>query len=143
MTLYVWVKASHLIFVIAWMAGLLIYPRYKLHQLSSAPGEPLFETMRLASLRLRKIILTPALLIVWALGLTLLALNTALLSNGWMHAKLLLVVVLSGLHGYFISMGRKVDAADGSITSKRLKLLNEAPFVVMIVVVILAIVKPF
>jgi putative membrane protein len=143
MTLYLWIKAIHIIFVIALMAGLLIYPRYKLHQLSSKPGDELFETMKEASNRLRKIILNPALVMVWVLGLTMIYLNQSLLSQGWMHTKLLLVLILSGLHGYFISIGKKIDRGDVAPTSKTLKMLNEVPFLIMIVVVILAVGKPF
>lgn len=143
MSLYLWIKAFHVIFVIALMAGLLIYPRYKLHQLSSKPGDELFETMKEASNRLRKIILNPALIIVWVLGITMLVMNQSLLSVGWMHLKLLLVLVLSGLHGYFISIGKKIDRGDVAPTAKTMKMLNEVPFLVMIGVVILAVVKPF
>jgi putative membrane protein len=143
MTLYLWVKAAHIIFVIALMAGLLIYPRYKLHQLSSKPGDELFETMKDASNRLRTIILNPALILVWLLGLTMLYLNQGLLSQGWMHTKLVLVLILSGLHGYFISIGKKIDRGDVAPTAKTLKMLNEVPFLIMIGVVILAVGKPF
>ena len=143
MTLYLWIKAAHVIFVIALMAGLLIYPRYKLHQLSSKPGDELFETMREASDRLRKIILNPSLIIVWVLGLTMLYLNQGLLSQGWMHVKLALVLILSGLHGYFISIGKKIDRGDQAPTAKTMKMLNELPFVIMIFVVLLAVLKPF
>lgn len=143
MTLYIWVKAIHVIFVIALMAGLLIYPRYKLHQLKSKPGEELFETMREASDRLRRIILNPALILVWVLGLTMLYLNPGLLSLGWMHAKLFLVLVLSGLHGYFIGIGKKIDRGEVGPSPKTMKMLNEVPFLIMIFVVILAIVEPF
>ncbi len=141
--MYLFVKSVHLIFVIAWIAGLLIFPRYKLHQIKSKPGEPLFETMKDASARLRKIILTPGLLLVWLLGLTLLALNPALLSNGWMHVKLLLVVGLSGLHGYFVAIGRKIDNGGFEVSSRNLKMMNELPFVIMAVIVLLAVTKPF
>lgn len=143
MTLYLWIKAIHIIFVIALMAGLLIYPRYKLHQLSSKPGDELFETMKEASNRLRKIILNPALVLVWVLGLIMLYLNQNLLSQGWMHTKLVLVLILSGLHGYFISIGKKIDRGDVAPTAKTLKMLNEVPFLIMIGVVILAVGKPF
>ena len=143
MSLYIWVKAFHIIFVVALMAGLLIYPRYKLHQLSSKPGDELFETMKEASNRLRKIILNPALIIVWVLGITMLVMNQSLLSVGWMHVKLLLVLILSGLQGYFISIGKKIDRGDVAPTAKTMKMLNEVPFIIMIGVVILAVVKPF
>ena len=143
MTLYLWIKAAHIIFVIALMAGLLIYPRYKLHQLKSKPGDELFETMMDASNRLRKIILNPALILVWVLGITMIVLNQSLLSQGWMHTKLLLVLILSGLHGYFISMGKKIDRGEAVPNAKTLKMLNEVPFLIMIGVVILAVGKPF
>ncbi len=143
MTLYLWIKATHIIFVIALMAGLLIYPRYKLHQLKSKPGDELFEAMKEASNRLRMIILNPALVLVWILGLTMLYLNQGLLSQGWMHTKLALVLILSGLHGYFISIGKKIDRGEVAPSSKTLKMLNEVPFLIMIAAVILAVGKPF
>lgn len=143
MSLYLWVKAAHLIFVIALMAGLLVYPRYKIHQLSSQPGEPLFDTMKTASNQLRNIILNPSLVLVWVLGIWMLYLNPALLSQGWMQAKLALVLALSGLHGYFITLGKRVDRVTGTVQAKRLRMLNELPFLLMIGVVILVIVKPF
>ncbi|MEO1323582.1 MAG: CopD family protein [Pseudomonadota bacterium] len=143
MSVYLWIKAVHIIFVIALIASLVIYPRYKLHQLKAAPGEPLFETMREASDRLRRIIMNPALILVWILGLAMLYLNPTLLSQGWMHVKLVLVLILSGLHGYFISMGKKIDRNEMNLDSKKLKMLNEVPFVFMIGVVILAVIKPF
>lgn len=141
--LYLSVKAAHIIFMVAWMASMLIFPRYKLHQLNSAPGEPVFETMKDASARLRRIIMTPSIILVWVFGLTMIALNTSLLSQGWMHAKLALVLALSGLHGYLVGLGRKIDAGDEAMATSRMKLLNEVPFIIMIGVVILAVVKPF
>lgn len=141
--LYLWVKAAHVIFVIALMAGLLVYPRYKIHQLSSQPGEPLFETMKDASNRLRNIILNPSLILVWVFGLWMLYLNPSLLSQGWLHIKLALVLAISGLHGYFIGLGKKVDRVTGTVQAKRLRMLNEVPFLLMIGVVILVVVKPF
>ncbi|MEL7064304.1 MAG: CopD family protein [Bacteroidota bacterium] len=143
MSLYLWVQATHIIFVVALIAGLLIYPRYKLHQIKAEPGDLLFETMKDASNRLRRIILNPSLILVWGLGLTMLYLNPSLLSQGWMHVKLLLVILLSGLHGYFISIGKKIDRGDTTPKAKTMKMLNEVPFIIMAVVVLLAVVKPF
>jgi putative membrane protein len=141
--LYLWVKAAHVVFVIALMGGLLVYPRYKIHQLSSQPGEPLFETMKEASNKLRMIILNPSLILVWVLGVAMLVMNQGLLSMPWMHVKLLLVLILSGLHGYFIGVGRKIDRGGDGIPAKRLRMLNEVPFLLMIGVVIMVIVRPF
>ncbi len=141
--LYLWVKAAHIVFVIAWMAGLLIYPRYKIHQLSAAPGEPLFETMREASARLKRIILTPCLILVWILGIALIVLRPDFVNDGWFHAKFALVLGISGLHGYFSLLGRRVDAATGTVSARQLRMLNEVPFVLMIGAVILVVVKPW
>ncbi|MEM1147388.1 MAG: CopD family protein [Pseudomonadota bacterium] len=143
MSLYLWVKATHLIFVVALMAGLLIFPRYKLHQIKSSPGEPLFETMKEASDRLRRIILNPSLILVWVLGIWMIVLNQSLLSAGWMHTKLLLVLILSGLYGYFISIGKKIDRGALGPSTRTLKMLNEVPFLIMIAVILLAVLKPF
>ena len=142
MEIYPWVKSAHIIFVIALMAGLLIYPRYKIHQLSSRPGEPLFETMKDASARLKRIILNPSVIAVWIFGLWMLYLNPALLSQGWMHVKLALVLGISGMHGYFITLGKRVDAVTGTVQAKTLRMLNEVPFILMIGVVIMVIVRP-
>lgn len=142
---YFWLKSVHLIFMVAWIAGLLIYPRYKLHQIKSAPGEALFDTMMESSNLLRKIILTPSILVVWAAGLAMIALNPVILTgtgSGWLHAKLLLLLGISGLHGYFIAMGKKIDAGT-SPSSKSLKMLNEVPFILMAIIILLAVLRPF
>jgi protoporphyrinogen IX oxidase len=143
MDFYPWVKSAHVVFVVALMAGLLVYPRYKIHQLSSRPGEALFETMKDASARLKRIILNPSLILVWVFGIWMLILNPVLLEQGWMHLKLALVVAITGLHGYFTVLGKKVDAVTGTVQARTLRMLNELPFVLMIGVVILVIVRPF
>lgn len=141
--LYLSLKAAHLIFVIAWMASMLIYPRYKIHQLEAKPGDTLFDTMSAAAARLRNTIMTPSMIAVWVLGITLLAMNPDLLSAGWMQLKIVLVLAMTGLHGFFIGLGRKVDNGSVTMTPKSLRLLNEVPFLLLIVIVILVIVKPF
>ena len=141
--MYLWIKAAHLIFVVAWMASLLIYPRYKIHQMSSAPGEPLFETLKDASARLRRTIMWPSMILVWVLGLALLAQNTPLMSQGWLHAKLTLVAGITGVHFWFLALGRRVDQQTIGSSQRTLRMLNEIPFLLMIVVVVLVIVKPF
>lgn len=141
--LYLWVKAFHIIAVVAWMASLLIYPRYKIHQLSSTAGEPLFDAMQAASAKVKRIIMTPMMLVVWGLGLTLIGLNPEIMSQPSLHVKLLLVLILSGFHGYFSAVGKKIDAGKTDASAKWLRMLNEVPFVLMIAIVILIVVKPF
>ncbi len=140
--LYLWIKALHLIFVVAFMAGMLVYPRYKLHQLSSSPGDELFETMKSASKKLKMIILNPSIILVWIFGVTMMVMNTALLQNGWFHVKLLAVLILTGLHGYFVMLGRKIDAGQ-DVSSKQLKMMNEGPFLLFIIAAVMVIVRPF
>ena len=140
--MYLWIKAFHVIFVIAFMAGILILPRYKLHQLASKQGDELFETMKSASAKLKMIILNPSLILMWVFGLAMVAMRPGLLENGWFHVKLLLVLILSGLYGFFVSLGKKIDRGE-TVSTLQLKLMNELPFVLMIVVVIMVIVRPF
>lgn len=140
---YLWIKATHVIFAIAWMAGLLMAPRLRIYQLSSAVGEPLFETMSDASRRLKKIILNPAMHTVWALALVMLWLNPSLFGAGWFHVKLALVIVLTVIHVWITLIGKRVDAARSGISEKRLRLFNEVPFLLLIGIVLMAIAKPF
>lgn len=142
--MYLWVKAFHIIFVVSWMASLLVYPRYKMHQAKSAPGEPLFDTMMEASARLKRIILTPSMILVWMLGIAMLVMNPGIVAGGvWMWVKLLLVLGMTALHGMFVGMGKKIDRGDESVSVKKLQLLNEVPFVLLIVIVVLVVVRPF
>ena len=141
--LYNWIKAGHVIFVIATMASLMIYPRYKIHQLASQPGEPLFETMKEASNKLKNIVMNPSIVLIWVFGGLMLWMNPALLSQPWMHVKLLLVTLISAMHGYYVGIGKRIDKGTSTITARKLRMLNEVPFLMMIVVVIMVIVRPF
>ncbi|WP_242138718.1 MULTISPECIES: CopD family protein [unclassified Sphingomonas] len=144
---YLWVKAAHVIFVIFWMAGLFMLPRYLVyHQeaLAGAGGDAALWVEREA--KIRTIILTPAMIVVWVLGL-LLAANAGLFSGqaglGWLHLKLLLVVVLSGYHGWAVGYARKLKAGKPTLTGRQLRMINEVPAVLVTFIVILAIVQPF
>lgn len=140
---YLWIKAAHIVFVVAWMASLLIYPRYKIHQLGGEPDGELAETMKEAAGRLRRIIMTPSMVIVWGLGLIMIILQPNLSSQGWLHVKLALLLVLTGLHGWFVYLGRRIDDHTPTVSSRTLRMINEVPFVLMIVIVGLAVIKPF
>ncbi|MDK2768758.1 MAG: CopD family protein [Sphingomonas sp.] len=143
---WLWVKAAHVIFVIFWMAGLFILPRYLVHH-QEALGDPVqAKAWAEREARLRRVILTPSLVIVWVLGLAL-AINLGLFEGGaglgWLHAKLLLVVLLSGYHGWAIAYSKKLAAGQGSLTSKQLRMANEIPAIFVALIVILAVVRPF
>ena len=97
-----------------------------------------------ASNRLRRIIMSPSIVLVWLLGVGMLITNPALLNGGWIYLKIALVLVLSGVHGYFVALGKRIDAGDvDQSVSRRLRLLNEVPFLLMIVIVILVVLRPF
>ncbi|KCZ47129.1 MULTISPECIES: CopD family protein [unclassified Hyphomonas] len=140
--LYNWIKSAHLIFVIATMASLMIYPRYKIHQLASQPGEPLFETMKSAANRLRLIVMNPSIILIWVFGGLMLWMNPALLSQPWMHVKLLFVTLITAMHGYYVYVGKRIDRGTSKVSAKTLRMLNEVPFLMMIVVVIMVLVRP-
>ena len=140
--LYLWLKSAHVIFVIFWMAGLFMLPRMMVYQQEAAQGsaEDALYTTRIAALR--RIILTPSILIVWALGL-LLAWHIGAFSQGWFHAKLLLVILLSGFHGWMVGYAKKLARGERTMAGKTLRMVNEIPAIIAILAVILVIVKPF
>ena len=136
-------KALHIISVIVWMAGILMYPRLKIYQLNDEPGGKLFEEMKLAGVRMRKIIMTPAMIGTWLFGLLVVVAAPSVISGGiWFPVKLLIVIVLSGFHGWFVAQGKKIDIGQPQVTAKKLRMLNEVPAIGMIVIVFLVIFKP-
>ena len=144
---YDWVKAAHLIFVIFWMAGLFMLPRYLVyHQEALAAGraEEAAQWVEREG-KIRHIILTPALIVTWLLGLSL-ALNLGLADGvpglGWLHAKLALVLLLSGYHGWMVGYARKLAAGKPTLTGRHLRMLNEVPALAVSLIVVLVIVRP-
>jgi len=140
---YPWLKAVHLIFVIFWMAGLFAYPRFLVyHQEGLADPAECARWVERES-KLRSIILTPSMIIVWLLGL-LLAQTISAWDQGWFHAKLAVVLALSAYHGWMIGYGRKLARPGAALlTGKQLRLINEVPGIATIAIVVLVIVKPF
>jgi len=140
--MYVWLKAFHVIAIIAWMAGMLYLPRLFVYHCEAEPGSKQSETFKVMERRLLHAIITPAMVASWALGLWL-AWAGGFYAAGWLHAKLVLVIALSALHGFFVRCVREF-AADCNRHSQRFyRVLNEIPTILMIGIVILAVVKPF
>jgi putative membrane protein len=139
---YVWVKAAHVIVTFFWVAGLFMLPRYLVYQHGEAPGSAADRAWSERTARLRRIILTPSLALVWVLGL-MAATSYGLAGSGWLHAKIALVVLLSGYHGWAVGMSRKMAAGGRPVGEKPLRLLNEVPALAVVLVVGLAILKPF
>jgi putative membrane protein len=141
--LYDWIKALHVISLIAWMAGLLYLPRLFVYHVQAQAGSIQSDTFKIMERRLLKAIMNPAMIATFVFGIWLIVLNPALLSQGWLHAKLLLVLAMAGAHG---AMGRwrKDFEADRNTRPQRFyRIANEVPTILMIVVVILVIVRPF
>jgi putative membrane protein len=139
---YLWLKAGHLIFVIFWMAGLFMLPRYFVYHQESAPGSPEEALWVERERKLLKIILVPSIGLVWLLGLAL-AFTIGAWDQGWFHAKLLLVLGLSGYHGWLAGYARKLARGERPLEGKALRLLNEVPGVAAALIVVLVVVKPF
>jgi protoporphyrinogen IX oxidase len=138
---YAWIKALHLIAVIAWMAGLLYLPRLFVYHCAAAPGSELSETLKVMERRLLRAIMNPAQVLVFVFGGLLLWVQDW--SQGWLHAKLVLVAGLAVVH-HLLALWRKDFAADRNRRPARFyRLWNEVPTVLMIGVVILVIVRPF
>jgi protoporphyrinogen IX oxidase len=140
------VKSLHIIAVIAWMAGLLMLPRFYAYQTGAVAGGELEKKMIEAASKLNQIILTPAMLAAWIFGLWLVGsyhLQELMEPMGlWLWLKIALVLVLSGLHGFFVAQGRKLAKGERPKTEKFWRMINEVPFVIAIVVVFLVILRP-
>lgn len=143
MDLYLWIKALHVIAVIAWMAGILYLPRLFVYHANVAAQSESAELFKVMERRLANAIMTPAMIATWVFGIWLLVLTPAWLSDPWMHVKLLAVVLMTGAHGA-LTRWRKAFAVDANRhSSKFYRIFNEIPTVLMIVVVIMVIGKPF
>jgi putative membrane protein len=142
-TAILWIKALHVISVIAWMAGLLYLPRLFVYHVDAPAGSPQSETFKVMERRLMKAIINPAMFATLIFGLLLLLAQPELMHQGWMHVKLACVVVLFAVHG-MMSGWLKAFAADRNRKSaKFFRIVNEVPTVLMIVIVIMVIVRPF
>lgn len=140
--LYLWLKSAHIIFVIFWMAGLFMLPRFFVYHQETAVGSEEDSKWIEREAKLRKIILNPSIIITWILGL-LLAYNIGAFSQGWFHAKFLMVIALSGYHGWMIGYVKKLARGQRTMSDKALRLVNEVPGIAAAIIVILVIVKPF
>ena len=140
--IYLWLKAGHIIFVIFWMAGLFMLPRYFVYHQEAAEGSPEEASWLDRERKLLKIILLPSIIAVWVLGLAL-AYTLNLWTAGWFHGKLLLVLLLSGYHGYLAGYHKKLARGERTLSGKQLRLFNEVPGIAAALIVVLVVVRPF
>ena len=139
---YPWALAAHVIFVIFLMASLFMMPRFFIYHHQTAVGSPEDLAWIDRERRLKRIILNPSLIIVWVLGL-MLAFNVGAFSQGWFHAKLVLVLILSWFHGWLVGYAKKLARGQRPWPEKRLRMINEVPALLVTLIVILVIVRPF
>ncbi|AWW73211.1 hypothetical protein CD351_02085 [Erythrobacter sp. KY5] len=146
-TIYPWVKAGHVIFMVFWLAGLFMLPRQCIYILDTKPGSEGEAKWAHRMGLLRKVILTPSLIVVWLLGLYLMyglfIASGTLGQNGWLHAKITLVLVLSGYHGWLVSQTKKMARGERPLSEKRLRMVGEIPGLLLVLIVVLVYVRPF
>ena len=140
---YLWIKALHVISVIAWMAGMMYLPRLFIYHLQSEKGGEAERYFIQMERRLMKGIINPSIVAVWLFGILMLTANPALISTGWFGVKLAMVLALSAIHGFYAASAKKFEAGERPRTQKFWRIMNEVPFLLMIVVVFMVIAKPF
>lgn len=139
---YLWVKAAHVTFVIFWMAGLFLLPRFYVYHHETAVGSPEDRAWIEREARVRSIILTPAMLVVWILGL-MLAFHLNIWREGWFSAKLGLVVLLTAYQGWLGIYGRKLANGARPLSNRAVRMINEIPGIAAALIIVLVIVRPF
>ena len=140
--MYDWLKAVHVIAIIAWMAGMLYLPRLFVYHCGTPAGSELSETFKLMERRLLKVIINPAMILSWILGVWL-GVAGGWFSSGWLSLKLVLVLALSALHGFYVRWVRDFARDQNRHSGKFYRIVNEVPTVLLVGIVILAVVKPF
>lgn len=140
--MYEWVKAAHVISIIAWMAALLYLPRLMVYHTESEPGSVQSETFKVMERRLLKAIMTPAMMASWVFGLWLMVLIGAW-SDGWFHLKLLMVIVMTAFYVFCVVWVKEFARDERKRKQRFFRFVNEIPAVLMVIIVIAVIVKPF
>jgi len=140
--MYVWIKSLHVVAVIAWMAGMLYLPRLFVYHCEAEVGSKQSETFKVMERRLLTVIINPAMIVTWLAGIYLSWAGNWYLAP-WLHAKVLLVLIMSGIHGFFARTVRAFAADQNSHSQRFYRIINEVPTLLMIGIVILVIVKPF
>ena len=138
-----WLEALHVIAVISWMAGMLYLPRLFVYHTETEKGSTEEARFRVMELRLYRFIMTPAMLATFAFGIAMIAQNPDYMKQGWLHAKLLLVLIMTGMHGYFGKLRRDFAEDRNTHDIRFFKVINEVPTLLMVGIVILVVVKPF
>lgn len=137
-----WIKSVHVIAVISWMAGMLYLPRLFVYHAQSEPGSELSETLKIMERRLLRMIINPAMIVAWIAGLTTVYLQGQYMDI-WFHIKLVLVLIMSGMHGSLSKYRRELEQDSRERTARFFRIINEVPTVLMVFIVFIVILKPF
>jgi putative membrane protein len=140
--MYLWLKAFHIIAVIAWMAGMLYLPRLFVYHCEAEPGSKQSEIFKVMECRLLRLIINPAMIATWVLGLWL-AWEGGFLRSGWLYGKLALVLAMSVVHVFFVRWVKDFATDRNSHSQKFYRFANEIPTILMILIVLLVVLKPF
>ncbi len=140
---YLYIKALHVISIIAWMAGLLYLPRIYVYHADVKVGSPESELFKTMERRLLRYIMNPAMIAAWVFGGLMFWVNPDLFSQGWMHLKLTCIILMTGVHHAYSAWRKKFDKDENIKSSKFYRYANEIPTVLMIVIVVMAVAKPF
>lgn len=140
---YLWLKALHIISVIAWMAAMMYLPRLFIYHHQAEAGGEAAGYFVMMERRLLKGIMTPAMIAAWLFAILMIIANPGLFSAGWFHLKLACALGLSGIHGFYAKAQRGFEAGQTPRTEKFWRYMNEAPFILLIIIVLMAVAKPF
>ncbi|MEE9587964.1 MAG: protoporphyrinogen oxidase HemJ [Hyphomicrobiaceae bacterium] len=137
-----WLKAFHIMSVIAWMAGLFYLPRLYVYHAAAPVGSALCETFKIMERKLLRVIMNPAMIAAWIFGIWA-AIVGNFFVDGWLHAKLIFVVALTAFHGFLAKIRKDFEADANRYSERFYRRINEVPTVLMIAIVGLAVLKPF
>lgn len=140
---YLWVQALHIISVMSWMAAMLYLPRLFVYHVGAKKGSDQSETFKIMERRLLRFIATPAMIATWVFGLMMVYANPDVFSGGWMHAKFTCVILLSAFHGMSAGWMKKFARDENTKSEKFFRIANEVPTVLMVIIVLMAVAKPF
>jgi putative membrane protein len=140
--LYQYIKAFHIIAMVAWMAGMFYLPRLFVYH-SETDAQNMRDTFKIMECRLLRFIINPAMILTFVFGIWMIMLNPSWMQQGWMHAKLTLVIILTAYHGWLARLRKEFERDENKHSSKFYRILNEVPTLLLIGIVILVVVKPF
>lgn len=140
---YLWIKGFHLISVIAWMAGMLYLPRLFVYHADAKIGSELSETLKIMERRLLRFIINPAMIVAFILGGLMLWGSPDLLQETWMHIKLTALVLMTVAHGLYARWRKTFEREENTRPARFYRIWNEVPTVLMVLIVLMVVVKPF